>query len=202
MDRKEFLVKATQVGVACCGISLFGEAALGAASRAVQDAARPAPPLTPDARRIEWAKIWAKRFFDVLDQELDEPTRRRIMEHNGTVCHEGSLNGKTPPQATVDEMVKSIADYNGADSIRREGNVIYFNYVKNPRGLRVADGYCLCPLVEDGPPGLSGTFCYCSVGYVRHMFETVLRKKAKVDLLDSVKRGGKSCKFRVELLEA
>jgi hypothetical protein len=34
------------------------------------------------------------------------------------------------------------------------------------------------------------------------MFQTVLGKRVKVDLLDSVKRGGKTCLFRVELLDA
>jgi hypothetical protein len=196
MDRKQFLKTAGRIGVACCGLSLLPGRADADARQTVAGAAAP---VTPDARKVEWAKLWTKRFFDVLDDELDEPTRRRIMEHNGTACHRASLKGATP-HATLDQLVRSIAEHSGPDSIRREGDTVYFNYVKNERGLKVADGYCLCPLVEDGPPGLSKTFCYCSVGYVRDMFETITGRKAKVELLESVRSGGKACRFRVDML--
>ncbi len=195
MDRKEFLRMAGQAGMACCGLSLLGRPSIVGQQAAPTSKA----PVTPDARKVEWAKTWTKRFFDVLDQELDEPTRRRIMERNGYACHQGSLKG-AKPRATLEQLVKAIADSNGADSIRVEGNTVYFSYVKNAEGLRVADGYCLCPLVEDGPPGLSKTFCYCSVGYVRDTFESVTGRKAKVELLESLKGGGKTCRFRVDML--
>ncbi len=194
MDRKQFLRVAGQAGMACCGLSL-----LGRPTHAQQAAPAAKPPVSPDGRKVEWAKIWAKRFFDVLDAELDEPTRRRIMEHNGYLCHQGSLHG-AQLHGTLEELVKVIAETNGADSVRKEGNTVYFNYVKNPEGLRVADGYCLCPLVEDGPPGLSKTFCYCSVGYVRDMFESMTGRKAKVELLESLKGGGRTCRFRIDML--
>ncbi len=195
MDRKDFLKIAGRAGLSCCGLSLLGPAS------AVASQAAPAanPPVTPDSKKVEWAKTWTKRFFDVMDAELDEPTRRRIMERNGTACHQGSLKG-AKPHATLEQLVKAIADSNGADSIRLEGNTVYFSYVRNPAGLRVADGYCLCPLVEDGPPGLSKTFCYCSVGYVHDMFESITGRKAKVELLESLKGGGKTCRFRVDML--
>jgi hypothetical protein len=203
MDRKDFLVRAAHLGAGCCGLALFGSAAAAGQSAASSKPPQAAgTPVTPDGKKVQWAKVWTKRFFEVFDQELDEPTRRRIMQRNGAACHQGALGGATPQTATLEQMVTAMAAEDGADSIRREGQVVYFNYTKNGAGLRVADGYCLCPLVEDGPPGLSGTFCECSVGYVRDMFETTLRRKVKVELLESLKRGGKTCRFRVEVLEA
>ncbi|HQT92614.1 MAG TPA: DUF6144 family protein, partial [Candidatus Kryptobacter bacterium] len=58
-------------------------------------------------------------------------------------------------------------------------------------------GYCLCPLVESGPEGLSGTYCDCSVGYVREMFRTYTGKAVSVELLESLKRGGRTCRFGI-----
>jgi hypothetical protein len=203
MDRKDFLVRAAHLGAGCCGLALFGGARLAAdQGPALGPAQAAGMPVTPDGKKVQWAKVWTKRFFDVFDQELDEPTRRRIMQRNGAACHQGALAGAKPRTSTLEQMVAAMAAEDGADSIRREGQVVYFNYTRNGAGLRVADGYCLCPLVEDGPPGLSGTFCECSVGYVRDMFETTLGRKVKVELLESLKRGGKTCRFRVEVLEA
>ncbi len=194
MDRKEFLSAVGRAGMACCGLSLLGRRA-----GAEQSVPAATVPVTAESRKVEFAKKWTKRFFDVLDAELDEPTRRRIMERNGKACHQGSLNG-AQPRGTLEQLVKSIAKSNGEDSIRLEGNTVYFKYVANPRGLQVADGYCLCPLVEDGPPNLSKTFCYCSVGYVRDIFEGITGRQARVELLESLKGGGKACRFRIDML--
>lgn len=201
MDRKEFLAAAARLGAGCCGLALLGETRPAAACGAAQTPT--ALPMTPDRRKVEWAKLWTRRFFDVLDQELDEPTRRRVMEHNGSACYEASLNGKTPPRVmTLEQFVKSVAERQGAGSIRREGDVLHFTYAAGSKEAPAAGASCLCPLVEDGPPGLSGTFCSCSVGYVRRMVEAALGRRATVDLLESVKRGGRACRFRIQVREA
>jgi Family of unknown function (DUF6144) len=72
-----------------------------------------------------------------------------------------------------------------------------FRYTQKLRGLKVADGYCLCPILEDAPKDVSATDCQCSVGYVRAIFEQGLGKPAKVELAESVRRGGKGCNFTV-----
>ena len=124
------------------------------------------------------------------------------MKANGRACHEGSTGGRTVAPEEVDAFIARMRSHIGDEAIRREGDTVYFNYVGNPRGLKVADGYCLCPLVETGPAGLSGTYCWCSVGYVQHMFEVAVGRPAKVDLLESLKRGGKGCKFKITLASA
>jgi predicted hydrocarbon binding protein len=84
--------------------------------------------------------------------------------------------------------------------IRHEGSLVYFDYVGNPQtGVKVANGFCLCPLVEKGPEGLSGTYCECSIGYVNAMFEHVGGKSVRVELLESLKRGGRGCRFKIHL---
>ena len=205
MDRKSFL----KTGGCCAALAALGRLASparGAAPEAAPDAARPSPPspapavpLTPAEERVRFSETWAKRFFDVLDAHLDAPTREAIMRANGRACHEGGNPGRKVEPTDIDTFIARVRAYIGEDAIRRDGDVVTFHYVQSPRGLKVADGYCLCPLVETGPAGLSGTYCWCSVGYVQHMFETEVGRPAKVELLESLKRGGKGCKFRVTL---
>jgi hypothetical protein len=77
---------------------------------------------------------------------------------------------------------------------------VYFNYVGNPKGLKISDGYCLCPMIEDKPDILSPTYCQCSVGYVKYMFQRLITyKPVQVDLLESLRSGGKACRFKVTL---
>ncbi len=216
MNRKEFLL----TGGCCAAVALLRRASAAttdaatttaastgiaptlAATAATATAAPAGPPVTSAEQRVAFGERWAKQFFDVLDAELDAPTRERIMRANGRACHEGAVKNKAFRELphSVDEFIAHIHTFpGGKDVIRREGDTVYFSYVQNPRGLKVADGYCLCPLVETGPAGLSGTYCFCSVGYVQHMFELMAGHPVRVQLLESLKRGGKGCKFRIDL---
>ena len=206
MNRKEFL----RAGGCCAALALLkraaGETPAASAPAAPTPPPTPVPlpspaskPLTSAEERVAFAERWAKRFFDVLDATVDQETREKLMRANGRACHEGSLQRHKQPPANVDQFVEHIRSHFGPEFARREGDTVYFNYIQNFSGLKVADGYCLCPLVETGPAGLSGTYCFCSVGYVQHMFELMAGHPVKVTLLESLKRGGKGCKFKIDV---
>jgi len=200
MNRKEFLVQLTGYGMAAAGIGAMPALApCCAAAQTLQTAKDKPADGTPIDKRMEFAQTWAKRMMDNLDAELDEPTRVRLMHANGRSCFRGAK--QQPVEGGLDafiDLVKKWEDANPAP-IRREGDIVYFDYVRNPAGLRVSDGWCLCPLVEKGPDGLSGTFCECSVGYVTEMFSGIVGKPVRVELLESLKRGGKGCRFKIHL---
>lgn len=184
MDRKQFLtVLAT--GCACCGAAL----ALGEAS------AFAAEPTECD-NKFQFAQTWVSRMLNQLDKQLDAPTRTRIMDAMGRECFQ-SFQGKNPSKS-VAALMEGFAKHQGADSIRRDGNIVHLKYTRSGSKL-VSDGYCLCPLAEKTPEGWSGTYCECSVGYVKAMFETASGGPVKVELLESLKRGGHTCSFKVEL---
>lgn len=68
-----------------------------------------------------------------------------------------------------------------------------------PAALDKSTGHCFSPLVENRPKGLSATYCQCSVGYMKESFRVLAGKEPKVELLESVLRGGKECRFRIEV---
>ena len=211
MDRKQFLGRSLQlaagIGLGCpCVGGATARAAAGdapAAKDAADGCARAAgdyPHATSFEKRVDFAKTWAGRFMKVMAERLDEKTRQALMVANGRVCAVGAYGPPDPAkQLSVDAFVAVLAQYVGKENARREGDVVYFNYVGSPSGLRIADGYCLCPLVEDGPRDLSATYCYCSVGYVGYMFEKTIGRPVKVELLESLRGGGKACRFAVHV---
>jgi len=72
--------------------------------------------------------------------------------------------------------------------LKLDGNKIHVEYEK-----------CYCPLVRDCHEKLSATFCNCSHGWLKELFESALEKPVKVKLEKSIKNGDKICKFRVML---
>jgi predicted hydrocarbon binding protein len=55
---------------------------------------------------------------------------------------------------------------------------------------------CWCPLNCAKTPNV---VCNCSLGWQQHTWETLLQKKVKVELKESVLRGGKRCVFEIRV---
>jgi hypothetical protein len=44
-----------------------------------------------------------------------------------------------------------------------------------------------------------GSYCYCSVGWVKEMFEQALERPVEVKVEASIRRGDETCRLRVLL---
>lgn len=63
--------------------------------------------------------------------------------------------------------------------------------------------YCHCPRIRDAlkKPGtrISPTYCYCGAGLYKGIWEEILQKPVKVEVLESVFNGGDVCKIAIHL---
>lgn len=57
---------------------------------------------------------------------------------------------------------------------------------------------CYCSVVKRVEKLLSKTWCYCTLGYAKKMFEYVLGSEVNVNLLKSIKTGGEKCLMVIE----
>lgn len=191
MDRKQFLT------TLCC-------APMAAAGAIPSVGENPTPPLTPCPEKEKFLQVWVQRLMSSLDANVDEATRAQVMHTCGKACYAGA-HGATvarPKPGDLDRLLEAIGKFVGPENLRRDGDSIYFNYFSNPRGLKVADGYCLCPIIESAPKTISKTYCQCSVGYVKEMFQRTVPEPVHVELLESVRSGGKACRFLIRLSAA
>ncbi len=208
IDRKQFLKQSAVLG-GCCGFALAGATGLVEIAAAATPVARAGGATgageTPLAARVKQGQQVIKRMMAELDRQVDQPTRRRIMEACGRQCFEGSRPaGPKPTAETAAKFMNGIRKYVGPENVRDSaaGTVVYFHYSQNPEGLKTADGYCLCPIFEDAPKDVSPTYCDCSVGYVRTMFQQATGRETRVELTGSVLRGDRTCTFTVTLAPA
>jgi len=226
MDRKVFLKRMLQAGAVCCGAA-WGQALRGSADgpgtagASGAGAAGVAPggkawiadlekrmikgSESPGWVKAEKAEYWIKALMEHMDEMLDPETKTALMQACGRSCHLrafGVAGDMKPARQDLDKYLKLLEE--SGTELTREGDTLSFLFSwgrdhQNPWGLIIRDGYCMCPLVESGPPGLSATFCYCSTGYVRETFERVTGLPVRVDLIESLKTGGKDCVFRVTI---
>ena len=201
MNRKEFLASMGLCGVGGCTCILGRSASSLFAQEAKTET--PQPPKKPRSQeRMEFAEKWVTRFFDVFDANLDPETRKKIMMANGRVCFlEWIKDTKQQIKpVTLEDFAARVKSNVKDDTYRIDGNTVYMQYTWSAEtGQSSKEGACLCPLVESKPAGLSPTYCLCSVGYVKVMHEMRFGRPVEVELLDSVLRGGKRCRFKITL---
>jgi len=213
LDRKQFISALGRAGAGVCMCAAVGgmRAALGAETPAPPPAAKPDTTRALDrtkpgertveraAKRMEFGDGWVQRFFAAVDATLDEPARRRLMEANGKSCYAAFAGPPTRPPMTFERFADWIAQHGKERGYSIEGKVVSFEYLGSAEtGGASPEKLCLCPMVEVQSAGrISPTFCHCSVGYVREMHERMLGGPVQVELVDSVLRGGKRCRFRL-----
>ncbi|MBD3278098.1 MAG: hypothetical protein GF388_07350 [Candidatus Aegiribacteria sp.] len=77
-------------------------------------------------------------------------------------------------------------------------------YMKDAGGAGSRKLYCHCPLILKAPElgvSISTVYCYCGGGFYRHIWETILDRKVKVETVETVCSGDQVCTFRILLGE-
>ena len=140
--------------------------------------------------RLKHSHKWIRSLVQSLDENVNEETRIKILERCGRNCITRSMIAKTKEIKTNSKGIGEFLDKLGKNwkHLKLDGNEIHVEYQK-----------CYCPLVRDCHENLSVTFCNCSRGWLKELFESALEKRVEVKLEKSIKRGDDICRFRIML---
>lgn len=134
---------------------------------------------------------WITTLITGLNEHVDEETRAKILEQCGRQCQSPAFIKKAKSvyekSKNTDEFIEKLAQT--YKHLHRQGDKIYIIY---PR--------CYCPQVNKIPKGkLSATYCNCSRGWAKALFEGALGKPVEVKMEKSIINGNDQCKFRIIL---
>jgi hypothetical protein len=156
-------------------------------------------------RAPEQIAIWVQGAMRRLDRTVDKRTRTRVMEECGYAC-------AASHRKTIDRVIAKRNKYNSLEEfldgeknkllpgmrLERKGKSLYQYYLplSAPSPMR-----CFCSLLRGLPPEetVSATYCRCSKGFVQKMWEPILGRPVKVEILETAVSGAKECKFRIFL---
>ena len=128
-------------------------------------------------------------MLDALDKEVDEETRVRILESCGRKCIGQSFVAKAEAIAKKSKSTEEFLD--------GLGKVWKHLHVSGDGGVFVVYDRCYCPLMKGYEGKVSPSFCNCSVGWIKELFEMALKKPVKVEKIGTIKQGNKQCKFKI-----
>jgi len=134
---------------------------------------------------------WIATLIAGLDENVDKETCAKILEQCGRQCQTEAFIKKAKNiyqrSKNTDEFIEKLSQI--YKHLHREGDKIYITY---PR--------CYCTQANKIPKGkLSGTYCNCSLGWAKALFEGATGKPVKVAMEKSIINGNDQCKFRITL---
>jgi len=131
---------------------------------------------------------WLVQLLRHVEGHIEESTLAKILEERGRSCIGTTLINKAKNAAkdtkNMDEFLENLAKV--FPYLKREGEKVYLVYPK-----------CFCHHLKGFKGDVPSTYCYCSVGWVKEMFEQALDKQIDVKLEASVLRGGEMCRLRI-----
>ena len=131
---------------------------------------------------------WVNETMKRMEAAFDMQTLKRL--RMGCQCGYGMDEKK----ALVRELTRSannMEDFAGSEKAHNAG-------------LFTADGalylsfpFCPCPMLANVKRLDTKTWCYCTMGYSKELFEDVWGCEVEVDLLKSIKAGDDMCLMRI-----
>jgi len=132
---------------------------------------------------------WICNLIAGLDEHVDKETLAKILEQCGRQCQSQSFIKKARSIYEKSKDLDEFLDKFGKvyKHLHKEGDSVYIVYPK-----------CYCSFVNKIPSGkLSATYCNCSRGWAKALFEGVLKRPVEVTMEKSIKQGDKQCKFKI-----
>lgn len=133
-----------------------------------------------------------REMMSLLDYAAaDEEVRRDIMEACGRKCIGASILQRASQirrmAAGIDDLLRRLNEAHiGGGNMYWEGNIIHASYAR-----------CYCGSVSQTRLPISGTYCGCSCGWFRELFELLLGQPVEIRLVSSIIQGGDSCQFQI-----
>lgn len=148
----------------------------------------------PEMDELKWKLDAARTRFamlvNILKDNVDEPTRKKIFESLGRQCatRYDSLTDqyKGNPQGFLDEIQKRW--------------VAKAEYDEKRGTIRVVDKSktCTCPLVDESLT--PSEFCHCTLGWQKATYSKILERPVDAELEESILRGSTRCVFRMQVI--
>lgn len=135
----------------------------------------------------------AQWFIDLLrkaEGNADERTLVKALAEDGRCCiglgYVRRAKDAAKGTKTTDEFLTNFEKV--FPILQRDGDKVYVVFHE-----------CFCGVMKGFKGEVPESYCYCSVGWVREMFEQALGRPVVVKTESTVLRGGKECRLRVML---
>jgi len=189
MDRRECILQSLAAGAGLCTGSLL-------LSGFTEKSSRPHPFSNEEIEQLkqqkEFIQNWLQDLLDSMDEELDLPTKVKHIEGCGRGCFNRFKFKQDIATKGTDNLENLIEAYKRNFEIWKDGDIVHIRYGET-------SAQCYCPAANYRKSQSNDLHCECTRTTHQTIFETALGRPFKVDILESLRRGGKTCHFAVHV---
>lgn len=186
MDRKSFTQKLALLGVCPFVVQKLSASDLPSAIVDQDDK------LQVLQSQKQFVENWLADLLDSIDKNLDRSTQEKIVGNCGIACFNRFQFKKDIAINGSGDLDKLIESYRKNFEIWKDGETVHIRYGE-------VSANCYCPAANYRPPKPNDIHCECTRNTHKAIFETALGKTFRVDIAESLRRGGKTCHFIVHL---
>jgi hypothetical protein len=186
MDRKSFTQKLAFLGVCPFMIQNLTGSAIDARSFDQDDALK-----TLQSQK-QFIEHWLADLLDSMDRHLDRETQERLVGDCGKACFNRFQFKKDIASNGKGNLDKLIEAYRKRFEIWKDGDTVHIRYGEK-------SSTCYCPAANYRTPKPNDIHCECTRTTHKAIFETALERSFRVEIAESLRRGGTTCHFIVHL---
>lgn len=187
MNRKEYIKRSVQYCLCAGAVLTLDHTAVKAVAAPVKE-----DECAQVKGEKEFVQNWLSDLLESMDRELDEKTKIKLIEGCGRACFNRYTFKQDIARKGKGDIDKLIEAYKQNFEIWRDGNEVHIRYGEVSSG-------CFCPAAKYRPAKPNDLHCECTRTTHQTVFETAMERPFKVDILETVRRGGKTCHFLVHL---
>lgn len=181
MDRKTFL-KAS-FGVVAASVA-------GASLPAGADEPECAKDLEKAEQENAFVNAWLADLFEAIDAEVDPRARVRLLEACGRGCYRRHAFKQEIARKGQGSLANLERAYRENFEAWIEDGALHIRYGKVSKG-------CYCPAARHRPARPHDLHCECTKATHQTVCEAALGRPCRVEVLETVRRGGTTCHFAV-----
>lgn len=184
MKRSEFLQSSAQWACGSCLALVLPGAGAAVTAPVAPDLSTPVDEALKKAQgENQFTNNWLTDLFAAIDAEVDPAVKLKLMQACGQGCYRRHKFKQDIATAGEGDVERLIAAYRKNFNVRREGDLVHIRY----------GDHCFCPAARNRPARPNDLHCECTRFTHETVFQAALGRHIPVELVESVRRGGKTC---------
>lgn len=141
-------------------------------------------------QKKQFIENWLSDLLESMEQNLDREALEKIVGQCGVGCYSRHQFKKDIALTSNGNLDKLIENYSRNFEVWKEGSTVHIRYGEISK-------QCYCPAASYRTPKPNDIHCECTRNTHKTIFETALGKPVRVDIAESLRRGGQTCHFIV-----
>ncbi len=146
---------------------------------------------------------------DYLENIRNEYAKTKDLKKAHTMLQEAFEKFIRQYKNLDDEQMKFLRESGWGSAGKLEGNTIistkipkeFHKYFQTTDVQKKKYYYCHCPRIRDlflnNEKPLDVNYCYCSAGFTKDIWEYILQREVKVEIIESLMKGDEVCKIAI-----